>query len=30
VDVADLDPVVDGGKAQGRIFEGFRLVHGQS
>src|SRR6202051_4061951 len=30
VDVADLDPVVDGGKAQGRIFERFRLVHGQS
>jgi hypothetical protein len=29
VDVADLDPVVDGGKARGRIFERFRLVHGQ-
>src|SRR5580704_7238110 len=30
VDVADLDPVVDGREARGRIFEGFRLVHGQS
>src|ERR1700675_1348126 len=28
VDVADLDPVIDGGKAQSRIFERFRLVHG--
>src|SRR5580704_2009937 len=30
VDVADLDPVIDGGEAQGRVFERFRLVHGSS